>query len=505
METKENLFLLIKSLRKPEKRFFKVYSGKMESNYIRLFDAFDSMKDYDEKAFKRKFSKEQFINNFAYNKNYLYNLILNSMRDLYADSSTVKKLLNKISHVLFLNSKGLYNQSNKLLDKALKEASRIEHHELMLQLYLLRLGNIISMGRPVNQDAVTDEIFKQQTEILKLISNKYDYNSLHREFFILFKRLGTARSAEDMKKFDLIMKHEFFRDESRALSFDARVKFYHDNVMYSYQKGDLNSAFTSAEKYLQYTESKPDLINENMQHYLVALDNVLTLSRILRNKKVFENTLIKLRKQPLGEFGLTNLLLEELIWSVDGLELERAEKTLKILSADYYSKKIIIDAQDPYFWGYICFTGAMLNIILEKYEESLKWINHIRNLDESQIDTLYSILSKILNLIIHFELKNYDLLESQIKSTYRFLIKSKRVSKFEELFLNYLKAQLKSKSQKDTFELLGLFINDLRKLENDEYEGRVFKSFDLISWLESKIKRKPLIEILKGKVSSASL
>ena len=50
------LFQLIKSLEKAEKRHFKLYinrsSGKEDLKIVRLFDALDKQKDYDERLFR---------------------------------------------------------------------------------------------------------------------------------------------------------------------------------------------------------------------------------------------------------------------------------------------------------------------------------------------------------------------------------------------------------------------------------------------------------------------
>ena len=52
------LFQLIKSLEKAEKRHFKLYikrsSGKEDLKIVRLFDALDKLKEYDEKIFAEK-------------------------------------------------------------------------------------------------------------------------------------------------------------------------------------------------------------------------------------------------------------------------------------------------------------------------------------------------------------------------------------------------------------------------------------------------------------------
>ena len=58
MKPSNELFDLIQSLTKSEKRFFKLHSSLQsgDKNYLRLFDAIDRMKEYDETSLKKVFN-----------------------------------------------------------------------------------------------------------------------------------------------------------------------------------------------------------------------------------------------------------------------------------------------------------------------------------------------------------------------------------------------------------------------------------------------------------------
>ena len=67
-DLKDNLFVLIKSLTKSEKRQFKLYVGRMDSNedskFLNLFNLLDKIKLYDEKIIleSKIVSKQQLSN-----------------------------------------------------------------------------------------------------------------------------------------------------------------------------------------------------------------------------------------------------------------------------------------------------------------------------------------------------------------------------------------------------------------------------------------------------------
>ena len=77
MKKAPDLFHLIKSLNKSEKRYFKlsVSIQQGEKNYLRLFDVIDKQEIYNEKEIKTHFSGEVFIRQLDVTKNYLYKVL----------------------------------------------------------------------------------------------------------------------------------------------------------------------------------------------------------------------------------------------------------------------------------------------------------------------------------------------------------------------------------------------------------------------------------------------
>ena len=115
MKASDDLFNLVRSLNKNEKRYFRLLSGLHagEKKFLLLFDAVDSQKEYDEETIKKKFRKEKFIRQLTFTKNYLYKSILKSLESYHSSAdSEIKNLLHRVE-ILF--EKGLYAQCGKLL------------------------------------------------------------------------------------------------------------------------------------------------------------------------------------------------------------------------------------------------------------------------------------------------------------------------------------------------------------------------------------------------------
>ena len=81
MKASDQLFQLIKSLGKQEKRYFNVFASthREGSAYTLLFDHINKQKTYNEKAIKEHFKSHSFVKQYAVTKFMLYQLILKSM------------------------------------------------------------------------------------------------------------------------------------------------------------------------------------------------------------------------------------------------------------------------------------------------------------------------------------------------------------------------------------------------------------------------------------------
>lgn len=78
MRQSDDLFRLVKSMSKSEKRYFKLFASMQGKNkkYLLLFDAIDRQGVYNESALKEELKQEKFVRQLAVTKGYLYNLIL---------------------------------------------------------------------------------------------------------------------------------------------------------------------------------------------------------------------------------------------------------------------------------------------------------------------------------------------------------------------------------------------------------------------------------------------
>ena len=139
-EQKDNLFVLIKSLTKSEKRQFTLYVGRMDSNenskFLSLFQLMDKMKRYDEKIILKKgiVTKQQLSNLKAH----LYKQILISLRMNPMHKNIRIQIREQLDFATILYQKGLYKQSLKVLEKA--KILALKHEEKVRGIRHCRTG-----------------------------------------------------------------------------------------------------------------------------------------------------------------------------------------------------------------------------------------------------------------------------------------------------------------------------------------------------------------------------
>ena len=142
-DLKDNLFILIKSLTKSEKRQFTLYVGRMDSNenskFLNLFQLLDKMNRYDEKVILKKgiVTKQQLSNLKAH----LYKQILISLRMNPMHKNIRILIREQLDFATILYQKGLYKQSLKILEKSKLLANK--HQEKYVAYDIVELEKII--------------------------------------------------------------------------------------------------------------------------------------------------------------------------------------------------------------------------------------------------------------------------------------------------------------------------------------------------------------------------
>ena len=144
----------------------------------------------------------------------------------------------------------------------------------------------------------------------------------------------------------------------------------------------------------------------------------------------------------------------------------------------------------------------------KQYQKSLKWINELINNNYGNVRMDLQCMSRIMNIVIHYELGNHDFISSLVRSTKRFLTKVERKFKVETSFLKFANKNLQDPYDLDLKPAFEKEIEELTVLTKEPFEKRAIEYFDLISWLKTKTENRTMEDVMsematKDKVSRA--
>jgi len=159
MNSRSDLYNLIKSLDKHEKRFFRLYVKQNNlgnfPQYAHLFDILDKMKQFDNTLMNKKLTKVNPDVNVSQVKKYLRKHILNALITYNKNQKYILKENEDINIAKILITKKVYKGAEKILLKLRKNAVAQENAQLLIQINteLISIKNL--------QDKKTPKIINQ--------------------------------------------------------------------------------------------------------------------------------------------------------------------------------------------------------------------------------------------------------------------------------------------------------------------------------------------------------
>ncbi len=497
MKPSTELFDLIKSLSKSEKRFFKLSSSLQtgDKNYLKIFDAIEKQSAYDEAALKNQFKKETFVNHFPSEKNHLYKLILKSLRNYHSDNSINSILKQEIKNVEILHNKALFKECNKFLNRAKKQAIENEKFYFLFEL--------ISWEKLLLEEAFEDGQFstdldmliEEEQGVIAKLQNLAEYHVLYSKINYVFRSEGFSRSAEDIRIVKEIEEHPLIKGKNTALSKRAATICYYTQGFCAMANSDTELALQKFRRVKTILDERPKLKKDLAKRYVKTISKIISchidlgevdkaweqiseLRALVQTKnfrsidlrvKVFKICTIS-ELQLLSRNGEFKKALEVVENSLD--ELGKLEDRLR--------KEQLLEFY--YHIAYIYFGNG-------QYNKALFWINKVLNDNENTLRKDLFSYARLFNLVIHYELENYDLLEYITKSTQRYLVRRQRDYNLEKLVIDHLRKLIRDSKSKDRMTKYKEFLEDLTLNTTEPEDQIVYKYFDFGAWLKSKIQK----------------
>ncbi len=492
---RNNLFELIKTMTSGEKRAFKLFAqrySKKVNVYVKLFEVIDKLDAYDIAYIRSKYIVPYKLEKqFPVIKNKLFHIILSSLRNQYQEKYTPFRVSRYFDEADILMNRGLIKAALSSLEKAEKCCKDSDNLLILLKI-LDRKTDVYR--RILKAEAFKEkvhEIIEQKTAIRNSILKEYQLEQIYNDIFYLFRTGGTAETEEKLAEFHRIMAIYEKEIDKESMTIKSKHFEFLLHTIYYYCIKKMDESVKSALEHVDFLEEHPVFLEENINEYLKALNNSITIY-IAQEKYDDANKVLEKVEALRYRSIVLNRFIEQRIFEIKyGSKLgicvnsKNIKEGLKLVPDiekgvnKYKNAGLSIDRNVRFSFGL-----ALLYFWKREWNACLDWTNKIEKIDQEASGGPAFVVgyAKLLAILCHYELGNEAFTESLLQSTRRFLIKNKRLFEPENLILKYLKRMLFI-IESERFELMESFKRDLVLAQKKDADNIVFTTIGILDWL----------------------
>lgn len=504
------LFQLIRSLQKAEKRNFKLYIQRNSANkdlkLIQLFDAMDRMQDYDEALLLKKLPsiKKQQVSN---TKAYLYKQILNSLRLLKSDENIDMQLHEQLDHARILYNKGLFLQSLRILEKLKELALSYNQDSFLIQIISLEKKiETLHITRSMQDRA--DRLTAEAQEVNEKRRNITSLSNLALQLYSWYIRNGHARNENDETGIREYFNASLPKGAHEFKGFYERLYLFQSYCWYAFIRQDFLMYYRYTQKWVDLFYQQPQMIEVETGHYIKGMHNLLNAHFDLRNFQQFEIVLQNFEDFAESDFvsNIHNNTIQTFIY------LNTARINQHFMKGTFREGLSLVPYVEEKLEEYALFIDrhrvlvfyykiASLYFGAEDFGTSIDYLQKIINWKVDLRNDL-QCYARLLHLLAHYEMGNFQIMEYLTKSVYRYMAKMENLTVIEEEMFAFIRNtfHLSPAKLKPEFKKL---LDKIKGLEKNRFETRAFAYLDIISWLESKVYNKPMQVVISEKYAKA--
>jgi hypothetical protein len=413
----DDLFILIHSLTTEEKGNFKKFAlrhNQKGSKHLQLFDAINKQVKFDEKELKKKFPA------YVHMKGYLWEMILKSLFlvNLQTDNQIIER---KMGYAAVLSQRSMNKHAEKLIEQSLEIAieNNLQHRALLL------LGILNSMQiRTVAPDKKWEFIMEraqQETALLNGINYVSKALVEQRKVYYLIEERGTGRPyRHHIKDIDLAL----LENEKAAVSEHAKMIRCNTLCAYYDLTDDRQKSFAMQRQNLKLIKKifRNQPSQSHLVQYSIALINFITsaisLGAIADARKEIgslPSLFVKDARRGIHSmFQYVHLVLEIALMQKDyAWGIAETQKHISSPTFLLNTKQHLVVSLSIYQ------KLALLQLSVGDHRTAYITIQEIYELNKLIKSSRVNADCLLLNILLQFEMNNYDLLPALLGSAKR--------------------------------------------------------------------------------------
>ncbi|MCC6643924.1 hypothetical protein IT411_04200 [Candidatus Peregrinibacteria bacterium] len=442
---KDNLHLLIKSLSKTEKKYFRDFLKKSSQPklYLQLFNQLEKQSKHDKNEIKKVFDTK--AKELPVIKTYLTQILLKSLTNFHRQSSNFDKIHQKFSEINILLQKELFDIAEFEIEKIISLCRKKDfQHELLQSLEFKKqfLLQKFGPGSETSKKALLEAI-EEQNSLLGKIYNLHQYQEIQASFYEHFHQTAGLNPTI----YTNLHKNSLLAEEKSAESLPAQI--LRAELLYSlhiFKDKNYQEARQSIEKVIKQIEYNPEFIRENPLTYLSLLNKQVELLLHLKHFTEIPLAIEKIRQVP------ESYQLDTLQPAVVRPMMEASALELQLYTSikDHIHAENLISKLDQQFknldspalkqWPVIL-NAQIAEYYLEtdQISQAVQRIKTIKSAESSlrENETLFQTLQ--LDLILALKQKNFLQLKQSLQHLQKYYQAFRKPTRLEKHFLKMLK------------------------------------------------------------------
>lgn len=486
----DSLIVLIESMDANEKRYFqlhtKMHNGKKD--YQLLFDLI-LQEGFSGEQIKARFKKLRPESSFEITCSHLYQTLLKKLSVKEGESDIEFRVLKACQHSRFLFKRNLYAEAFQLIEK--NKAIALEYELFGPFLMLAKLE--ISFYNQLEFSEIDENTLVRLQSKIESVSRQQraieNHTGLYNLISIRQIKQGTIRTDQEKEKLNDLAFNELQAVSGQLKnSFEAQKLHLLFQSAYFMKMANPKSSLKVYYELNELFENNRKLWEDGPHSYINHIKGILNNLRWFGHYDEMPFFINKMKDLLPGlshdKYVLCLVYLFESLILTDQKKFSEALEHLEKQSMDWIDKSValpfgsriemVLQIATVYFWN-------------KEYKKGLKVIGPLLNAGKPFMQLPLFKTLRFLNILIHYELENFDYLDSEIRSFERDLLKRKKLYKSEKFILKGIKQCNNESNQMKRTLILSRQIEKLNALKNDPYENQLIESFDFIYWFETKI------------------
>lgn len=505
-----DLFDLIKSLSKSEKRFLKLNASAtgVPGNLVNFFNSIEAEPEFKEELFVKKGKiKTDIIQSNNSQSEVLYNFILKCLRSFHAENNASFIIKDEITNILNLFDKAQYKQCRKILNKQKQEAYRFERFHFILELISLE-KLLITIETQFNiKNNTIENLVNEEKDVIEKAKNLGEYSLLFSKINLMTRESIKAKTKNDLMAVDSYLNLPLLKNQNLLKSRKALIIYHHCRLILFSKKLMNAEREQSCKALIDVMDRHPELLEEMPKRYLTAINNLISIAyEESKFKSCHEHIKFLRSKSHLKAFNTTDLQLKiftstynaELITYTDSGFFKEAGKVVEEIEKGLQEFKGKINKEEVLIFYY---NIAIMHTYAGHYETAYRYISMVLSEGDKLLRQDLQSFARIINIGLLYELNNFKHVGYILSSLKIYYQNQKSLFKTEILILNYFEklSELKVSGKENEREIFIHFRKDLEEVMKDPNERNVSLYFDIETYVESKIQGIPMEKIMRKK------